>query len=283
MIGPPADFTLRLLRQPSAREWVVLLPGAGATTSVWAGQVRAFARHFNVALVDFPGHQRKARPADPAPVHDDVAYHFDSLVTMLAAALDRAGIGRCHVVALSLGTILARAWAAADPGRLQSAVLAGTIADLTSITRGLLRGGWYLRRLMPYMMLYRIYAWIIMPGPSHRKTRQRFYRDARHLGRREFNRWFNLSAEVPSLLRTLRHRPAVVPTLHVMGAGDRMFLGEALRLATDDHSQLHVIEGAGHVCTVEAPQAFNAVALEFLRRYSASNKDGDDDRDGNRE
>jgi pimeloyl-ACP methyl ester carboxylesterase len=281
MSGPPADFTIQLLRQPSSREWVVLLPGAGATTSVWVGQVRAFARHFNVALVDFPGHQRRARSAAPPRIDDDEEYHFDRLVTMLAAALDRAGVGRCHVVALSLGTILARAWAVADPKRLQSAVLAGTIADLTSVTRFLLRGGWYLRQLMPYMMLYRIYAWIIMPGPSHRKTRQRFYRDARHLGRREFNRWFNLSAEVPSLLRTLRHRPTLVPTLHVMGAGDRMFLGEALRLAADDHSELHVIQNAGHVCTVEAPHSFNAVALEFLRRHHAPAR-ADDDRDGDR-
>ncbi|HET7216797.1 MAG TPA: alpha/beta hydrolase [Vicinamibacterales bacterium] len=267
---PPSRFTVRLLRHRSSREWVVLLPGAGATTSVWFAQVRAFRRHFNLALVDFPGHHRKRRRGHRRETASDRPYSFDGLVAELGVALDRAGLARCHVVALSLGTILARVWAEREPERLKSAVLAGTIAGLTPVTGLLMRGGWYARRVMPYMMLYRLYAWIIMPGPSHHATRQLFYRDARLLGRREFNRWFSLSADVPALLRSLRRSPTTVPTLHVMGARDRMFLGSARRAADEAHASLHVIADAGHVCTVEAPGEFNAIALEFLRRHGAA-------------
>ena len=246
-----------------------MLPGAGATTSVWSGQVRAFGRHFNLALVDFPGHRRKGR-RPPREVAREPAYSFDGLAVELGAALDRAGLGRCHVVALSLGTIFARVWAARDPERLQSAVLAGSIADLTPLAYVLMRIGWYARRLMPYMMLYRLYAWIIMPGQAHAATRRLFYRDARTLGRREFNRWFCLSAQVPALLRALRRSSPSVPTLHVMGARDRMFLGGVRRLAAADGSLVHVIADAGHVCTVEAAAAFNALALEFLLRHGGA-------------
>lgn len=262
-------FTVRLHRHRSSREWIVLLPGAGATTSVWSGQVRAFSRHFNLALVDFPGHSRKGR----RPPHEVVRqgpYAFESLAVELGTALDRAGLARCHVVALSLGTILARVWAARDPERLQSAVLAGTIADLTPLAYVLMRIGWYARRVMPYMMLYRLYAWIIMPGPAHAAARRLFYRDARTLGRREFNRWFSLSSQVPALLRALRRSRPTVPTLHVMGARDRMFLGGVRRLAAADGSPVHVIADAGHVCTVEAAAAFNTLALDFLRHHGGA-------------
>jgi pimeloyl-ACP methyl ester carboxylesterase len=243
-----------------------MLPGAGATITVWSPQVRAFAEHFNLALVDFPGHGRSRR----APAESMPAYSFDSLTSQLAATLDAAGIGRCHVVALSLGTILARAWAAADPARLQSAVFAGTIADLNWLTHTLMKCGWYVRRVLPYMALYRMYAWIIMPGQSHRRTRMLFYRDAQHVGRREFNRWFDLSSDVGRLLRALQKGRTPVPTLHVMGADDRMFLGVCQRLAAEEGSAIVIIPGVGHVCSVEAATAFNRVALDFLRRHAAT-------------
>jgi pimeloyl-ACP methyl ester carboxylesterase len=232
---------------------------------VWASQVRPFAAHYNLALVDFPGHhrQRVARPA-----HARSSYSFDSLVSELSGAIDAAGIARCHVVALSLGTILARMWASRQSGRIQSLVLAGTIADLTLLPRTLMQIGWYARWALPYMAVYRTYAWIIMPGARHRRTRQLFYRDARVLGSAEFNRWFDLAPDALVLLKSLRPGVQLVPTLHVMGSEDRMFLRTSRVLASEEGSRIHVIEGVGHVCSVEAATTFNEIALQFLRMHS---------------
>jgi pimeloyl-ACP methyl ester carboxylesterase len=46
-----------------------------------------------------------------------------------------------------------------------------------------------------------------------------------------------------------------------------MFLKPARELAKSDHSELVVLEGVGHVCSVEAPDRFNTAALEFLLRH----------------
>ena len=92
---------------------------------------------------------------------------------------------------------------------------------------------------------------------------------AEYLGRGEFNRWFDLSADVLTLLCDLLRRGATVPTLHVMGARDRMFLRGTLRLASDARSSTHVIDGVGPVCNVEAASEFNTIALSFLRRADA--------------
>jgi len=255
-------FSLRVLAEEPDREWVVMLPGAGATSAVWFLQVRRFRKQFNVALVDLPGHGGDMAAAqEPRP-----PYSFPALADALGATVRAAGIRRCHVVALSLGTILARHWASRDPGGIRSMVLAGTIADLRPFARVLMRAGRMVRWALPYMLLYRLYAWTIMPGAAHRVTRRLFYRDARLLGRAEFDRWFALSRDVIPVLRALRAGPALVPTLHVLGGGDYMFRGAAERLASAQRSEIAVIPSSGHACPVEAAEAFNQVSLEFLER-----------------
>jgi pimeloyl-ACP methyl ester carboxylesterase len=242
-----------------------MLPGAGATTSVWARQVRAFRRDFNVALVQLPGHGRKEPQGSAHALLPP--YDFATLTKQLAQAVELAGISQCHVVALSLGTILARDWARRHPNQLRSAVLAGTIAELTAVARALLTCGDYLRTTIPYMLLYRMYAWIIMPGRAHRRTRAIFYRDARALGHAEFNRWFQLSGDAVPLLRDLREHGTRLPTLHVMGGSDHMFLESARELSASEGSSIMVLPGIGHVTTVEAPDVFNEAAVAFIKTH----------------
>jgi pimeloyl-ACP methyl ester carboxylesterase len=252
-------FRLRTLSEPGDREWLVLLPGAGATSAVWFNQARVFGRHFNLAFIDLPGHGRSVEPAKP-----QASYSFDRLADDLEATIAEAGIARCHVMALSLGTVLARLWQARHPRRARSMVLAGSIVDLPLLARVLIGAGLRLRLIAPYMLLYRLYAWIIMPGRGHAATRRLFYRDAQMLGPDEFNRWFSLAEHTNALLAQLRMAMPTVPVLHVMGGNDRMFLPSAMALARTQSARVVVIQNCGHVCTVEAPQAFNKAALDFL-------------------
>jgi pimeloyl-ACP methyl ester carboxylesterase len=242
-----------------------MLPGAGATVAVWWQQVRPFSRRFNLALVDFPGHFRWRRSrGDRRDVTFTGEYDFDSLVSALAAALQQAGLVRFHLVTLSLGTILGRALVDRHPERVLSATHVGTIAELTPFPHALMKIGQYVRHVLPYMLVYRLYAWVIMPGRMHRRTRLLFYRDARHIGRREFSRWFGLSDSVVPLLSALRERRVPVPTLHLVGEHDYMFRKPAEKLARLESSRISILPGAGHVCSVEAPTAFNRMTLDFM-------------------
>ena len=243
-----------------------MLPGAGATIAVWWQQVRPFSREFNLALVDFPGHVQRRLAGGQQGVTFDGPYEFDILVSGLAAALQQAGLMRYHLVTLSLGTVLGRALVARHPDRVLSAIHAGTIAELTPLPHVLMIAGHSARHVLPYMLLYRMYAWVIMPGRAHRRTRMLFYRDARGLGRHEFHRWFALSASVVPLLKELRERYVRVPTFHVVGEHDYMFRKPTEELAAFEGSEISIVPGVGHACSVEAPDEFNRIALGFIGR-----------------
>jgi 2-succinyl-6-hydroxy-2,4-cyclohexadiene-1-carboxylate synthase len=57
-----------------------------------------------------------------------------------------------------------------------------------------------------------------------------------------------------------------MPVLVVTGELDTKYraLGERLVEEIGDNARLHVIEGAGHACHLEKPEAFAAAVLPFL-------------------
>ena len=59
-----------------------------------------------------------------------------------------------------------------------------------------------------------------------------------------------------------------VPTLVVVGALDTNFLGAADYMAAKiPGARKVVLEGAGHAANIDAADAFNEAALEFLRSF----------------
>jgi pimeloyl-ACP methyl ester carboxylesterase len=184
----------------------------------------------------------------------------------MIALLEREGVDRAHFLSMSLGGLVAEAIGLLYPERMSSMILAGGIAKLDWWATLLMYLGRATSLLMPYMALYRIFAWIIMPGARHARTRLLFYAHAQRLGREEFLRWYRLSSEVKTLLSRSANRPAPIPSLFVMGADDYMFLPQAVeRARSRTDTTVATIGNCGHVCSVERPDEFNRVVEEFLQ------------------
>ena len=131
----------------------------------------------------------------------------------------------------------------------------------------LMRLGDLLKSVLPYMVLYRFFAFIIMPKKKHRESRSLFIREAKHLYQKEFKRWFTLIAEINPLLTFFRINDSGIPTLYIMGSEDHMFLPSISKLVKHHQSSvLHVITNCGHVVNVERPIEFNEVAVGFLKK-----------------
>jgi pimeloyl-ACP methyl ester carboxylesterase len=245
-------------------EWVVFVHGAGGSSSIWYRQVREFRRSFNVLLVDLRGHGDSQGPL-LRPLGE--RYSFDALSREILEVLDHEGVESAHFVGISLGCILIRILGERAPQRVRSMVMGGAIVRLNLRSRFLVGMGNACKRFIPYMWLYRLFAWVIMPRRRHRESRLLFITEARRLCQKEFVRWYRLTANVNPLLRLFEERELPIPTLYVMGGEDYMFLPPVTRIA-ERHTRftrLAVLPDSGHVVNVDRPDLFNRLSIQFIR------------------
>ena len=195
-------------------------------------------------------------------------YTFADLSREVLDVLDHLRIRRAHFVGISLGSIIIRSLGELDPERIQSMVLGGAVVHLNFRSRFLVRLGHAFKHVIPFLWLYRLFAWIFMPRRRHRESRLLFVREAGKLCQSEFLRWFKLTAEAKGLLRFFEEKEIPVPTLYLMGREDHMCLPPVRALAERHrHSSLRVFDDCGHVCNIDRPDLFNRHAVAFIREH----------------
>ncbi len=244
-------------------DWVTFIHGAGGSSTIWYKQIRAFSEHFNVLLVDLRGHGKSK-----GPIYEKLKrYNFEIIGQEVVEVWEHLGIQASHCVGISLGTIIIRDLAERRPEKVSSMIMGGAVMKLNVRGQLLMRMGALLKSVIPYLILYRFFAWIIMPKKSHRESRNLFINEAKKLYQKEFKRWFTLVSEVNPLLKLFRFKDSGIPTLYIMGEEDHMFLPSISKLvANHSSSQLAVIPSCGHVVNIEQPHQFNNLSLEFLIR-----------------
>ena len=245
---------------------MVFIHGAGGSSSIWFQQLKAFRSVFNVLLVDLRGH---GKSKDALQMYYEAEYTFDDISRDVIEVLDHLKIEKAHFVGVSLGTIIIRNLGEIAPDRVKSAILCGAITRLNVRSRILVFLGNAFKKMIPYMWLYRFFAWIIMPRKRHAQSRNLFIREAKKLYQKEFLRWFKLTHKVNPLLRYFKEKELETPILYIMGSEDHMFL-PPVRQIVDKHKQsvLKVIENCGHVCNVERPKDFNKISIGFIQQHA---------------
>ncbi|QCE42632.1 alpha/beta fold hydrolase [Psychroserpens sp. NJDZ02] len=247
----------------NSTQWVTFVHGAGGSSSIWFKQIRDFKAEFNVLILDLRGHgASKPRLKDTFKSK----YTFDSITNDILEVINHLKIEASHFVGISLGTILIRNLAEKHPDRVQSMIMGGAIMKLNFRSQILIKLGVIFKSVVPYMLLYRFFAFIIMPKKNHKKSRSLFVNEAKKLYQKEFIRWFKLTSEINPLLRFFRAKDIKIPTLYVMGAEDHLFL-PSIKDIVKSHSTsiLYVVEKCGHVVNVEQPLLFNKTSLDFLK------------------
>ena len=247
----------------SSTEWVTFVHGAGGSSSIWFKQIRDFKNHFNVLILDLRGHgNSKPKLKDTF----NPKYTFDSITNDILEVLDHLKIQKSHFIGISLGTILIRNLAEKRPELVKSMILGGAVFKLNIKSQILMKLGVIFKSVVPYMILYKFFAFIIMPKKNHKKSRSLFVNEAKKLYQKEFIRWFKLTSEINPLLRFLRSKDIKIPTLYVMGSEDHLFL-PSIKDIVSNHvkSSLYVIEKCGHVVNVEQPKIFNNQSIGFIK------------------
>ena len=127
---------------PESGAPLVLLPGGGATSTVWIANVAALARSHRVLAVDVMGDVgRSVNDGAPLPLRTAL-----NLFEWLDAVLDHLGVNASAVVGHSYGAMIALAYALHGSRRVESLVL----LDPTSCFAGM--SPKYLLRAVPVLI-----------------------------------------------------------------------------------------------------------------------------------
>lgn len=244
-------------------EWVTFVHGAGGSSTIWFKQLRQFSRHFNVLVLDLRGHgESKVENMLDNPDR----YTFDNITEDIYEVLEHLKIKKSHFIGISLGTILIRNLAEKYPSKVKSMIMGGAIMKMNFRSQVLMKLGNWFKSVVPYMYLYKLFAFIIMPRKNHKDSRSLFAREAKKMYQKEFIKWFRLTSEINPLLRFFRAKDVKIPTLYIMGAEDYLFLPIIEKIVkSHTTATLEVIPECGHVVNVEQPVVFNNQVIEFIK------------------
>lgn len=254
----------KTFKHKKSETWVVFVHGAGGSNVVWFRQLREFKKHFNVLLVDLRGHGKSKKEYSKEEI-----YKFDEIALDVIHTMDHLKIEKAHFVGISLGCIIIRAMDKLAPGRAESIILGGAVIHFNGKMNALLSTAKLLQSILPYMWLYKINAWILIPSKKHAQSRKLFIKEAMRLGDMEFKKWLKMSTEIKVNLQEFLIKEASAPVLYIMGERDHMFLPMVTNLVKKHfNSKLEVIQNSGHVCNLDQPDDFNARSISFIKSIS---------------
>lgn len=256
-----------IYKNQNAKDWVTFVHGAGGSSNVWFKQIKDFSKHFNVLLLDLRGHGSSKEQNQPKL---NKPYAFKTIAEDVLEVIDHLKIETSHFIGISLGTIVIRQLAEMHPARVKSMILGGAILKMNFRSQILMRVGNLFKYVLPYLVLYKFFAFVIMPKKNHKQSRLLFINEAKKLYQKEFIKWFKLTAEINPVLRWFRQTELNIPTLYVMGEEDYMFLPYVKQVVANHikSSELFIIQNCGHVVNVEQAVIFNQKVIGYLRGES---------------
>ena len=229
-------------------EPLLCIHGLGGSSNIWTPVLPALSR-FKVIRPDLPGSARSALPDQPLSI--------DLYVTALEGVLDALSIDAVHIVAHSLGTVVAQHFATRHANRVKSLALFGPLAAPPDAARPniharaqLARGG--LGNLQDS-------ADAIVNGATSKETKAQqpaVLALVREIVMRQTPEAYAQSCEALANAQSAEIERIGVPTLLVTGDQDGVAPPANVAVLAQRIKGSHqlVFEGCGHWTTFEKPQ-----------------------------
>ncbi|WP_069703282.1 alpha/beta fold hydrolase [Desulfuribacillus stibiiarsenatis] len=249
---------------------IVLIHGAWIDSEIWDEQVQYFSKTNQVIVYDIRGHGRTGKGST-------LDYSMELYAKDVYQLLQKLSIHRPIVCGLSMGALVAQAYASHYPDNLKALILIGAIASSSltlpdKIITHVLAPYWLSSTIVRIIgskglaWLATVYLWLMKSYEkvNHEQNIQAYFKYvvSKHSAR-EFNKI--LKAMYCFTLQDL-HR-IKVPTAIINGAKELkiMFLHahELHRRISD--SKRFVISNAGHIPNVERPIETNRTIEQFIQ------------------
>jgi pimeloyl-ACP methyl ester carboxylesterase len=238
---------------------MVFVHGAGGSVKTWQKQVDFFKGKFNLLLIDLRDHGKSK------DLESDKAFGFDLVANDVVDVMDSLSLEDAHFIGVSMGSIVIRHIEISAPTRVRSVVLAGGIFKMSRKINMLAFGARALSFVLPFQLLYQVFAVVLLPRNNHSASRRVFIREAKKLKDKEAQKWFGLLKKLNRTLKELFSKRIEAPCLIVMGEQDHVFLQPA-RDYVEKYGEvlLETIERCGHVCNIERAAEFNQRCFKFI-------------------
>ena len=241
-------------------ETITILNGLTMSTAAWVAQLKDFSPHFRVLLLDLRGQGQTERS-------DEECYPLPRQADDLARLLDKLGIAKTHLFALSYGGIVAQYFALQHPERLGTMVLCDTLAWSDEVNRALHEGIVMAWEAGGTKLRFRVMLPITF-GANFLRMAAPVIPTLEQMA--EALPWAGTKAMMVGVLdHDLRERLKDIraETLLIFGEEDRFTPLYQARLlqAGIPGAVLRLIPGVGHAAPLENPPAVDALALAFFR------------------
>ncbi len=239
----------------------------------WEPQMRFFARRYRCVAYNARGYPPSAVPTDPK------AYSQDRATDDIAAVIRGLGLGRAHVVGLSMGAFAALHLGLRYPELALSLIAAGVGYGAPADKRAQFQAEVDASAARLRAEGMERFATIYAHGPT-----RLIYEEKDPRGFREFEAQMaehSTEGSALTLLGCQRERPSLfdleagfrkmeVPTLVIAGDEDDPTLEASIYLKrTISTSALLVMPKCGHTMNLEDPDAFNRAVLDFITHVDA--------------
>jgi len=245
-------------------EPLLLIAGWGTDLSCWLPQIPEFSTKYRVIAFDNRGAGRTDAPDEP--------YSFRMMADDAVGLLDALGIGKAHILGMSMGGCIAQEMAIEHPERTRSLILAATTAapgaspmlmnTLTAWTAAMKEGvspKTMARMQLPYVVTSKFFdqpemVALFVDAMAANPCQPRAYACQRQT---------EASAAQDTRARLKR---IAAPTLVLAGREDIMLpVRHSEQLAAlIPGAKLVVLEGGAHGFSLEIADKFNRAVLEFL-------------------
>ncbi|HEY1933845.1 MAG TPA: alpha/beta fold hydrolase [Acetobacteraceae bacterium] len=236
---------------------LVMLHCLGMTHHLW-DCLGGMADKYTLLSYDFPGHGETALPAAP--------YGIEELSAQLAAVLRREGVGKAHIMGISLGGLVAQCFAATEPAMTDRLVLCDTTPRYADEARAM----WVVRAaaarkdgaasLLPTIeKIWFTPGFVAADPPAVKLVRDTFHACG--------GEGYALACEALGAadLRDLAPR-IKAPTLVLYGSEEGQAFQDAGQWLRDNiaGARLEIIPSAGHASVLEQPVRIERLLREFL-------------------
>ena len=242
-------------------EPVVMIHGLGGTSNTFTPVLAAFARHRTIRF-DLPGSGRSPRLEAPLSLQ--------LFVDKTLVIMDKLGVERAHVVAHSMGTIVAAHLAATAPGRVTSLALFGPLLAPPEPARAAIRARAAEARKGDMQPI----ADALLQSSVSSETRTRRPAAAafvRELLMRQDPQGYAQTCQALSEMQPADTSRIECPALLVTGDEDVVAPPQAVRMMSERiaGSRVEVLRGCGHWTPVEKAEECTGLLNRFLSQRSS--------------